>query len=168
MKLYSTPTQGLIDYLTGGALLVRPRALGWNKNVSRLLTMAGLGALAYSLFTRYEVGLVKLLPMKTHLMMDAISGLTLATAPLWLNERNDTVNNTLVGIGLFEIMAAFTTETEPHHLTQDSGYQQHRYQRDGYQRQGGSGQEPQDTPVPQYSPINAGGVERVEEGTFNG
>jgi hypothetical protein len=172
MKLLSTQTHGIVDYLTAGALLVMPRVLGWNKNVSRLLTMAGLGALAYSLFTRYEVGLVKLLPMKSHLAMDAVSGLTLATAPLWLNERNERMNNTLVGIGLFEIMAAFTTETEPRQLTQRSyqqqGYQQHRFQHDGHQQQDGSSQQPQDTPVPHYIPINAGGVERVEEGMLNG
>lgn len=168
MKLLSTQTHGFIDYLTGGALLVMPRALGWNNNAGRLLTMAGLGALAYSLFTRYEVGVFKLLPMKTHLAMDAVSGLTLATAPLWLNERNDAVNNTLVGIGLFEIMAAFTTETEPRQLTQHSSYQQHGYQQHGYQQHNNAQRGRQEIPVPQYIPINAGGVERVEEGMRNG
>lgn len=162
MKLLSTQTHGIVDYLTAGALLVMPRALGWNENVSRLLTMAGLGALAYSLFTRYEVGLFKLLPMKSHLAMDAVSGLTLATAPLWLNERNERVNNTLVGIGLFEIMAAVITESEPRQLAQPS------YQQDAHQQPNGSQQDHQAVPVPQYIPIDAGGVERVEEGLFNG
>jgi hypothetical protein len=147
MKLLSTQTHGMVDYATGGALVALPRALGWSDNVTNLLTMAGLGAIAYSLFTRYELGLFKVLPMQTHLTMDALSGLTLATAPLWLNERDDTVNKALVGIGLFEIMAALSTETQP---GQHIAYQQ-----------------VQEIPVPRYIPINAGGVERTEEGVLN-
>ena len=147
MKLLTTQTHGVVDYVTGGALFLLPRLFGWPKPVNRLLTMAGLGAIAYSLFTRYEVGVFKVLPMKTHLTLDALSGLTLATAPLWLNARNETVNNTLLGVGLFEIMAALTTETAPRQFIPHNGYPS-----------------PQKAvPVPQYIPINAGGIDRTVE-----
>lgn len=146
MKLLTTQTHGVVDYVTGGALVLLPRLFGWPKPVNRLLTMAGLGAIAYSLGTRYEVGIFKVLPMKTHLTLDALSGLTLATAPLWLNARDETVNNALVGIGLFEILAALTTETAPRQFMSHNGYPSQ-----------------QAVPVPQYIPINAGGIDRTVE-----
>ena len=70
MKLLSTRTHGVVDYLTAGTLLALPRAMGWGDRVTNLLTGAALGTVAYSLLTRYELGAVKVLPMKAHLALD--------------------------------------------------------------------------------------------------
>lgn len=150
MKLFSTQTHGLLDYLTAGALLVMPRALGWSENATRLLTTAALSTVTYSLLTRYELGAYQVLPMETHLALDAINGLTLATAPLWLDE-DETVNTALVAIGLFELMAALSTETQPGQLGWSNGHREAHP----------SG------PVPQYIPIDAGGVDRSHEVTLD-
>jgi hypothetical protein len=113
VKLFSTRAHGILDFVTSGTLFALPRLLGWSKATTSLLTNAAIGSLVYSLLTRYEFGLLKVLPMKGHLTLDAISGATLAAAPFMFLDEDSSVSAALVGLGLFEITAALTTETEP-------------------------------------------------------
>lgn len=112
-KLFSTKTHGLLDYLTVGQLLAVPRMLGWNEGVTQWMSGMALGTLTYSLVTRYEYGPLKLLPMKGHLFFDFLNGAMFCAAPLIFPNESTTVKATLVGVGLFEIAASLTTETEP-------------------------------------------------------
>jgi len=113
MALFSTKTHGVLDYTTVATLLVLPRALGWSPTVRTFVTGAALATLGASLLTRYELGLFKVIPMRGHLALDAISGATFAAAPFLFPNENASVTGTLVGLGVFELMAAFTTDTEP-------------------------------------------------------
>ena len=113
MKLFSTRTHGVLDYLSVVLLPVLPRALGWDNTVTRLLTGSALATLIYSLVTRYELGLVKLLPMPAHLALDGVSGLTLCAAAGVLSDEPRSIRLALLGLGLFEITASLTTETQP-------------------------------------------------------
>lgn len=122
MKLFSTKTHGVLDYLTVGQLLTLPRMLGWSTGVTQWMTGMALGTLGYSLVTRYELGPLKLLPMKGHLTLDAMNGALFCAAPLLFPDEDTTVKATLVGLGLFEIMAALTTETEPAYSEQLSEF----------------------------------------------
>ncbi len=115
MRIVSTKTHGILDYLTGAALLAAPKALGLEDvpPSSRALKLAGGGAAAYSLLTNYELGVVKLLPMPVHLAVDAASGALLASSP-WLfgfarNGARYWLPHVLVGAQ--EILAAATTKT---------------------------------------------------------
>ena len=112
-RFVSTKTHGVLDYLSVGTLLAVPRALGWSPNVTRLLTGAACGTLAYSLLTRYELGLKRVLPMTTHLTLDALSGALFCAAPALLPEEDGVVAAALVGFGAFELGAALATKTEP-------------------------------------------------------
>ncbi len=112
MKLLSTKTHGMIDYASAPLLLSLPRLLKWNRSATTLLTGAAIGATLYSIVTRYELGVFKLLPMRAHLALDGMSGVLLAAAPFFLPEEDEAVTAGLVGIGLFEVMAALTTETD--------------------------------------------------------
>jgi len=112
MKLFSTRTHGVIDYLTSAKLLALPRVLGWSENVTRVVTGAAVGTLAYSLLTRYEFGAVKVLPVKGHLALDALNGALMCSAPLLFPDEDKSVKGALVAVGLFEIFMALTTETE--------------------------------------------------------
>ena len=112
MKLFSTKTHGVLDYTSVVALLALPRTMGWSKHVTNILTASALGTLVYSLLTRYELGARKVLPVKTHLGLDALSGLLLAIAPFVFLREKQNVNTTLLGIGLFEISAALLTDRE--------------------------------------------------------
>lgn len=111
MRKLPTHVHGVIDYVFGAALTILPRALGWRGTPARVLESAGAEAIAYSMVTNYELGVVKGLPMKAHLALDALSGGLLIGAAALLEDEHDDVRLMLVGIGLFEIAAALTTET---------------------------------------------------------
>ncbi|MBX6315225.1 MAG: hypothetical protein IRY99_20290, partial [Isosphaeraceae bacterium] len=113
VRFLSTRTHGLLDLLTAGTLLALPRALGWSERVTKLTTNAALGTLGYSLLTRYEFGLLKVLPMEAHLALDAASGAAFCASPLLLADEEPEVKQALAGIGLFELFAALTTRTHP-------------------------------------------------------
>ena len=115
MSLRVIPTQihGVLDYLTGSALLAAPGLLGIKDEPRAALTLqlAGAGATAYSLLTDYELGLVRLLPMPAHLALDAMSGALLASSP-WLFGFADRGTRYWLPhalVGATEILAASTT-----------------------------------------------------------
>jgi hypothetical protein len=115
VRIVSTKTHGILDYLTGAALLAAPKALGLEDvpSSARALQLAGGGATAYSLLTDYELGAAKLLPMPVHLALDATSGALLASSP-WLfgfarNGARYWLPHVLVGTQ--EILAAVITKT---------------------------------------------------------
>lgn len=119
MSLRVIPTQvhGVLDYLTGGALLAAPGLLGLQDEprAALALRLAGGGATIYSLLTDYELGLLKVLPMPAHLALDAMSGVLLASSP-WLfgfaqRGARFWLPHTLVGAT--EVLAAGTSKTGP-------------------------------------------------------
>jgi len=111
-KPISTRMHGVLDYMTAGFLFALPRAMGWSKTVTRLMDMAGMSATAYSLMTRYELGLVRVLPMKAHLAMDAMSGAAFFGASAMLDDEDPEVRACLASIGVWEIAAALMTRSE--------------------------------------------------------
>ena len=117
LRVIPTSVHGVLDYLTGSALLAAPELFRLKDVPPAALTprLAGAGATAYSLITDYELGAVRLLPMPVHLALDAMSGVLLASSP-WLlgyakNGRRYWLPHTLVGAS--EILAALTTKTQP-------------------------------------------------------
>jgi hypothetical protein len=109
LKPFSRSAHGMLDYLTVGTLLALPRVMRLNRSVTGLLTGAAVSTLIYSLLTRYELGLVKTLPFSAHLSLDALSGVSLATAPMVMRDTDADATALLLGLGLFEIMAVLMT-----------------------------------------------------------
>jgi len=68
----------------------------------------GVATLVYSLLTRYELGVVKLIPFRTHLWLDVISGIFLAFAP-WAFELVGKSYVLFLCIGIFEVIVALFT-----------------------------------------------------------
>src|SRR3954463_11496548 len=85
MNLIPTRVHGFLDYTVGLLLIVAPWLLGFSHHgiATWLPVILGAGAIGYSLFTCYELGLVKAIPMPAHLTLDAMSGLLLAASP-WI------------------------------------------------------------------------------------
>ena len=83
----STRLHGVLDYLTGTLLVGAPALLrlGYRSPAGRALWIAGTAHVGYSVLTDYELGAVKLIPMRTHLALDASGAVALATSP-WLLE----------------------------------------------------------------------------------
>lgn len=114
MKIISTFVHGILDYLVGFLLIGAPWILGFAEGgaESWVPVALGVGALIYSLMTKYELGLVRVLPMPTHLVLDALSGVLLAASP-WLFGFSDRVFMPHLVVGMFEILAAAMTRTVP-------------------------------------------------------
>lgn len=126
----------MLDLVTAGTLLALPRMLGWGERVTNTLTTAALGTLGYSLMTNYEFGLIRVLPMRAHLALDAMSGASLCAAPLMFPEEDASTHTALMALGMFEIGAALMTQPEPFgdeslHMAQSLGQVQGRTA-DGY------------------------------------
>lgn len=111
-QIISTEAHGVLDYMTVGTLLLLPRMLGWSRSVTRLMTGAAAITFIYSMMTRYEFGMIKMMPMRTHLIMDGLSGLFFASAPALLTDEDPAVTTVLAGIGAMEIATALLTEHE--------------------------------------------------------
>lgn len=110
MKL-TTKVHGALDYITGAVLIMSPALLDLPAGpASAVPRMLGVAAILYSLLTRYEWGLLKLIPMRGHLALDFMSGVLLAASP-WLFGFADQIRAPHVLLGLFEIGAALMTRT---------------------------------------------------------
>ena len=114
MRFISTRTHGILDFIVPMGLLLAPKLFGFedNEKASRIPRMMAVSHVAYSLFTDYERGLVRKLPMKGHLALDAGSAVFLAASP-WLLGFSGRVTTPHVAAGLMELGIAASTETEP-------------------------------------------------------
>jgi|SRR5579884_114173 len=85
MPCIPTRAHGVIDYAVGSALLAAPELIGFadDGSAATFTRSMGAAAIAYSLVTDYELGAVKLLPMKVHLGIDLGWATALASVP-WL------------------------------------------------------------------------------------
>ena len=114
MRFLPTRVHGVIDYIWGVVLLVTPYGLGfadWGA-AQWVLTLFGLGAILYSIFTDFEVGLVRVIPMPLHLVADGLGGVLLAASP-WLFGFADRVYLPHLLFGLFATVASLTTVKQP-------------------------------------------------------
>ena len=114
MRFISTRTHGALDFIVPVGLMLAPKLFGFQEDskASRIPRMLAASQLAYSLFTDYERGLVRKLPMKAHLAMDAGSAAFLAASP-WLLGFSGRVAAPHVAAGLMELGVALSTEKEP-------------------------------------------------------
>jgi len=114
MKIISTKTHGVLDYLVGIILIASPWIFGFADGTAAqwVPVILGVSALIYSLMTDYEMGIAKLIPMKVHLTIDMLSGVLLAVSP-WLFGFADRVSTPHVVLGILEIGAAMMTKTSP-------------------------------------------------------
>lgn len=74
MRIISTGLHGLVDYLWGVALIVSPFLLGIPEQAAWFLAGLGVFALIYSMSTDCELGLVRFLRIRFHLVLDGILG----------------------------------------------------------------------------------------------
>jgi hypothetical protein len=103
----------VIDYLWGMALLSTPWLFGFTDVPAAKWTAVifGLGAILYSALTAYELGLIKILPMSLHLILDGLGGIVLAASP-FLFGFSDRVYWPHVLFGLFSVAASLVTRME--------------------------------------------------------
>ena len=118
MRIIPTIVHGIADYILGVFLLVLPNIFGFADLdgpavwIPRIL---GIINLLQSLATDYELGVVKILPMKMHLMNDYVVSLFFAASP-WLfgfSHRPANVWMPPLIIGLLVLVVSLMTRTQP-------------------------------------------------------
>jgi hypothetical protein len=114
MRFINTRAHGMIDYLMGILLIVSPWLFGFADGSAAqwVPIILGLSALLYSFITDYELGLLKILSMKVHLIIDLISGIFLAASP-WIFGFADEVYLPHLILGIAEIGASTMTKQHP-------------------------------------------------------
>ena len=119
MKLRVIPTKvhGAVDMATGPVLIAAPTLLRMNGNKGATIPPRAVGAAAIvnALLTDYEFGLKRLLPMRTHLALDAVGGITLAATPFLTRASKKGVRHWLphAVLGANEVFLALTTKQRP-------------------------------------------------------
>jgi hypothetical protein len=105
---------GVVDYTAGATLLsVFPKWAGIDGTRSaRQIRTAGAIHAGYSTLTDYPLGLVKVLPFKAHLALDAVGALALAATPFITGQYRKGRRQWLghVGLCLFELASLLTTD----------------------------------------------------------
>jgi len=114
MRFIPTRFHGMLDYIVGIIFIVAPWAFDFSDNsyATWSMVIAGIVVLLYSAFTNYELGLVKKIPMTSHLMIDFALGVILALTP-WMFSFADEVYVPHVVGGVFSILASLTTHLVP-------------------------------------------------------
>lgn len=109
-----TRIHGILDYIVGLFLLASPWLLDFHQSgtATSVVIVLGGGALLYSLFTDYEAGVVKRIPMPVHLGLDAFNGVLLAVAP-WLFGFSETIWKPHLILGLLEVGVVLLSHRHP-------------------------------------------------------
>ncbi len=116
MKIISTKFHGVLDYVVGIALILAPMIFGFAEVggaavlVPRVL---GIGLIVYSLVTRYELGVFRVVPMKVHLALDFIASVFLAASPWLFGFADEALNVWLphFAVGIVVILVVLVTES---------------------------------------------------------
>lgn len=113
-RFLPTRIHGILDYLWSLLLASTPWVLGYNRGGAETWVPVGFaaGAVLYSLLTDYELGVVRVLPMRFHLILDVVGGALLILAT-WLLDLRDPARLVNLGFGLFSILAGLMSETRP-------------------------------------------------------
>lgn len=116
MRFIPTRFHGILDYIVGVFMITAPWVLDFSDNDAATWTIviAGVLVLLQTIMTDFEVGLIRRIPMKSHLTMDFILGLALAVSP-WLLNFDERVYMPHLIIGVFSMLASLTTHRVPSH-----------------------------------------------------
>jgi hypothetical protein len=114
MRFIPTIAHGLADYLVGLIVTAMPIYFAWTGSARIFfLTLGVVVIICYSMLTDYELGLVKILRIRFHLLLDALFGIAMLAAPTLLNLPIDSRAIVYV-IGALSILLSFTTKIRAH------------------------------------------------------
>lgn len=117
-KFLPTKIHGVLDYIVAVALFFAPMIFGF-QNVGGpaviIPMVLGVGLALYSIFTRYELGIFKVLSMPYHLVFDTVASVFLALSPFLFGfsslASNAWVPHVVVGVTV--ILVVLVSQTEP-------------------------------------------------------
>lgn len=72
----------MLDYAVGILLILAPQLFDLAPGAeSRVLVWLGVAAIVYGMVTRYELGLVRVVPFRGHLVLDLVHAAILTSSP---------------------------------------------------------------------------------------
>jgi SPW repeat len=117
LQVIPTSAHSVLDYVASGINLVTPKLLRLEDVPPAALAprLVGVAGAAYSLFTDYELGTVRLLPTPTHLVLDAAKGAFLASSPWLFGFAGKGTRYWLahVILGTSDVLVALVSQTVP-------------------------------------------------------
>jgi len=116
MRFIPTRFHAPLDYIVGVALIAAPWIFQFSEHgaPTAISIVLGIGLIAYSLFTNYELGVWKVAPMAVHNLIDIAAGAVLVASP-WLFGFADESANVwvpFVVVGLAAIFLGLTTKQQ--------------------------------------------------------
>jgi hypothetical protein len=118
-KFIPTKVHGALDYIVGIALIAAPMLFGFMDKGGMAVILPivlGIGLILYSIFTKYEWGLIKVLGMPYHLIFDVLASALLALSPFLFGFYDPTMLNVWlphVVVGITVILVVIFTQTQP-------------------------------------------------------
>jgi hypothetical protein len=116
VRFIPTSVHGAVDHVVGPALVLAPTLLRLGRTSPEGITARAVGGVeaAYSNLTDYELSVKNVIPMKIHLVLDAVGGATLALVPQLTGARKRGKKHWVphLAIGVAEIGMAALTKTE--------------------------------------------------------
>jgi hypothetical protein len=118
MKFIPTKVHGVLDYVVAIALIFAPMIFGFSQVGGAAVAIPivlGVGLFLYSLFTKYEWGLIKVIGMPYHLIIDVVASVFLALSPWLFGFANQAWNVWVphVVVGLAVILVVLFSKTQP-------------------------------------------------------
>ena len=110
MRIIPTFAHGIADYSVGVVVISLPFIFDLQGSARWFFVGAGCFAILYSLMTGYELGAVRLLGIRFHLLLDVAFGLLMIAAPSLL-ELPSAVFWLSYVIGVLAMILAATTKT---------------------------------------------------------
>jgi hypothetical protein len=114
MRFIPTRFHAPLDYIVGVVLIASPWIFQFSEHTSATVIpiVLGIGLIAYSLFTDYELGVWKVAPMAVHNLIDVAAGILLVASPWIFGFADETANVWLpdVVIGLAAVFLGLTTK----------------------------------------------------------
>ena len=94
MRFIPTKFHAPLDYIVGAALIAAPWIFQFSDVTAATVVsiVLGIGLIAYSLFTDYELGVWKVAPMAVHNLLDIVAGAFLAASPWIFGFADDSAN----------------------------------------------------------------------------
>ena len=113
MRFIPTKFHAPLDYIVGAALIAAPWIFQFSdvQAATVVSIVLGIGLIAYSLITDYELGVWKVAPMAVHNLIDVIAGALLAASPWIFGYADESANVWVpfVVVGLAAIFLGLTT-----------------------------------------------------------
>lgn len=113
MRFIPTKFHAPLDYIVGVALIAAPWIFQFSEHTAATVVpiVLGIGLIAYSLITDYELGVWKVAPMAVHNVIDVVAGAFLALSPFLFGFSDESANVWLphVIVGLAAIFLGLTT-----------------------------------------------------------